>query len=434
VLKVRESRSRESLQVEVGGRWLDLIADPVLDDRGDLTGIVHVIVDITERRLAQEALQEADRRKDRFLATLAHELRNPLAPIRNAVEILKLKGAADPAALSAQGMIERQLAHMVQLIDDLLDVGRIAQGKLKLRPLTRVLDLVLEAAAPLVERAGHRLVRSLDPGPIPLDGDPVRLAQVLHNLLDNACKYTERGGEIRVSAGREGPQAVVRVGDTGIGIAPEHLTRVFEMFSQPGPGGELAGGGLGIGLSLAQALVALHGGEIEAGSAGPGRGSELTVRLPLPESGSQFEPAAAEATGGPEGAAPRSILVVDDNPDIRESLSTLLRLLGHRVETAGDGLAAVDAAARVRPDTILLDLGMPVLDGCGACRRIRAEPWGQSIRIVALTGWGQDEDRRRTRECGFDLHLVKPVAPEDLARLLAWPDPGPEVPSAPGGA
>jgi CheY-like chemotaxis protein len=389
--------------------------------------MIGVNFDITARKQAEEALRESDRRKEAFIAILAHELRNPLAPIRNAVEILKLAGAPDPTQQAARDMIDRQVRHLVRLVDDLLDVSRINQGRLQLRrervTLAAVLEQVLEAARPQIAQAGQALAVALPNLPLALDADPVRLVQVFQNLLDNACKYSERGGQIRLSAELEGAQAVVRVADSGIGIAPADLPRLFDLFVQAGaPSGQMPAG-LGIGLALARGLVELHGGTIEARSAGPGQGSEFSVRLPVLDESPVTPPDPPESpVCGP--AIPLRILVVDDNPDVADSLAMLLRAIGYAVTTAQDGLEAVEAAARERPDLVLLDLGMPRLDGYGACRRIRAQPWGRDMRIVALTGWGQEDDRRRIMEAGFDVHLVKPVELPVLLALLAEPQGG----------
>ncbi len=393
------------------------------DTAGTIIGTLSSGEDITERKQAEEALREADRHKDEFLATLAHELRNPLAPIRHAAEILRLKGPPDPALQAAQDIIARQIGHLVRLIDDLMEVNRISRGRLRLRreqvELSAVLTQVLDSFRPQAERAGHALIVSLPPDPIDLDADPVRLAQVFQNLLDNACKYTGKGGRIRLSAERDGAQVVVKVADTGIGIAPDHLPRVFEMFSQLDANPEQSQGGLGIGLALARGLVEMHGGRIAAKSEGPGKGTEFSVRLPTlaasPAGQTRVAPGRAEV----RATAGARILVVDDNADVVHSLAMLLELTGYRVETARDGLEAVAAAERFRPHLILLDIGMPRLDGYGACRRIREQPWGKDLRIVALTGWGQDDARRKSRETGFDGHLVKPVDPAALRRLLA---------------
>ncbi|MGB4335540.1 MAG: PAS domain S-box protein [Chromatiaceae bacterium] len=401
-----------------------MCANSALEVDGEQMGAVLVAHDITGLKHSEEALREADRRKDEFLATLAHELRNPLAPIRSAVEILKLKAPDDPTLQAVHGLIDRQLRHLVRLVDDLLDVSRITRGRLQLRrervALAEVLEQALEASRPHVECAGHDLSVTLPPVPVYLDADPVRLAQVFLNLIHNACKYTNPGGQIRVSAELDGPEVVVTVADTGIGVPPEDLVRLFETFAQLGPTGERAQGGLGIGLSLARGLVEMHGGSIEARSEGPGKGTQLVVRLPTLPGGSAAQPAPAPAAAV-QPAAARRVLVVDDHRDVVESLALLLRATGYQVEIAHDGLEAIEAAGRYRPDLVLLDIGMPKLDGYATCRRIREHPWGRDMTIVALTGWGQEDDQRRTREAGFDGHLVKPLDPRALFDLLSDP-------------
>ena len=403
-------------------RWLNCKGSAAYDLTGTPERVFGVNVDITERKVAEEALREADRRKDEFLATLAHELRNPLVPIRNAVEILRHHGPPDSGAQRVHELIERQVQHLVRLIDDLLDVSRISRGKLHLRKervqLAGVLQRALEVARPLIERAGHALEVSLPPQPIPLDADPVRLAEVFSNLLDNACKFTERGGRIRLSVACDGTEVAVRVADSGIGITPEHLDGIFDMFVQLPATADRVRSGLGIGLALTRGLVEMHGGRIQACSEGLGKGCTFTVRLPV---------AAVTPVPRREGPDPKPardttacrVLVVDDHPDVRESLAMLLELQGHEVVTARDGLEAVEAAEQLRPDLVLLDLGMPKLDGYGACRRLREQAWGKDLKIVALTGWGQDGDRRQTKEAGFDHHLVKPVAPAALLEVVA---------------
>ena len=378
---------------------------------------------LVQRKQAEDALREADRRKDEFLATLAHELRNPLAPIRHAVEILKLQGSLDPTLKATRDIIDRQVQHMVRLIDDLLDISRITRGKLQLRrkaiELAEVLEQALETSRSYVKSAGHELTVSLPPQPVYLDADPVRLAQVFLNLIDNACKYTEKGGSIRLTAERDRTGVVVKITDTGIGISPENLPRLFGIFSQVGsPLERSSHGGLGIGLWLAQALVEMHGGSIAARSDGPGKGSEFTVWLPVLTETPTPQPPQPEYPDSFKATA-RRILVVDDNRDVVESLAKLLRLRGNEVETAQDGLEAVTAAEHYRPDVVLLDIGMPKLDGYGACRRMREQPWGKGIVIIALTGWGQDFNRRKTEEAGFSAHLVKPVELSALLQLLA---------------
>jgi PAS domain S-box-containing protein len=376
--------------------------------------------DLIERMRAEEALRDADRRKDEFLATLAHELRNPLAPIRNALAILRRAGDDGDVAGQARDVMERQLRQMVRLIDDLLDVSRITRGKLELRrervALADVMRTAVEAVRPRVDEASQELTIELPREPVELDADPTRLAQVFTNLLDNASKYTARGGRIALAARLDGAEAVATVSDTGIGIAREHLPRLFETFSQVAPALERPHGGLGIGLSLARGLVRMHGGDIAAHSAGPGRGSTFTVRLPLPAGGpTPAPPPAAEAPAGPR----RRLLVVDDSRDSADSLSWMLRLAGHEVHTAYDGQEAVEAAEHFRPEAVLLDIGMPRMNGYEAARRIRQQPWGRDVFLVALTGWGQEEDKRRAREAGFDYHVTKPADPAALTKLLA---------------
>jgi PAS domain S-box-containing protein len=403
-------------------RWHAFRALPSRGDGGAIEQWFGVSVDVHDARQAQEALKEADRRKDEFLATLAHELRNPLAPIRNAVQLLKRSPAIESSArAAAQDVMDRQVSHMVRLIDDLLDVSRITRGKLELRrepvELAAVVDLALETARPHLTQ---RLTIKLPGEPIRLDADAVRLSQVLSNLLNNAAKFTPKSGHISVTATLEGSAVAIRVRDDGAGIPADQLPHLFRIFSQVGSPLDRAVGGLGIGLSLARSLVELHGGSIEAHSAGLGKGSEFIVRLPvlaLPD-GSEvtFLPPPRAYSG-----AVRRVLVVDDVRDSTESLAALLRSDGNEVETAADGLEALQKAEAFKPDLILLDLGLPNLNGYEACALIRRRPWGKGIVIVALTGWGQEEDRRRTLSAGFDAHLVKPVQYEAVRALLASP-------------
>ena len=402
-------------------RWHAFRALPSRGAGGAIEQWFGVSVDVHDARQAQEALQEADRRKDEFLATLAHELRNPLAPIRNALQLLQRLRIEDPTARVAQDIMDRQVRHMVRLIDDLLDVSRITRGRLELRrqpvELAQVIEQALETSRP---HLSQQLTISLPSEPIHLDADPVRLSQVLSNLLNNAAKFTPKSGRIGVSASLEGGTAVIRVRDTGVGIAPEQLARIFQIFSQAGSALDRSTGGLGIGLSLARSLVELHGGTIEARSEGRDKGAEFVVRLPvlaLPDPAELPERPAPASYGG----AVRRVLVVDDVRDSVDSLAALLRMDGNVVETAADGLEAVRKAEAFKPDLILLDLGLPHLNGFEACELIRRQPWGRGIVIVALTGWGQDEDRRRTLDAGFDAHLVKPVHADALRALLASP-------------
>jgi PAS domain S-box-containing protein len=405
------------------GRWFGVKAFPTEDG-----GLGILTRDVSEQKRAEEALKEADRRKDEFIATLAHELRNPLAPVRNAVQVLKKKGTPDPEVTWAREVIERQVAQMARLLDDLLDVSRLSLHKLRLRKgrvtLASVIDSALETSRPLIDAGRHELRVTLPDEPVHLDADPVRLAQVFANLLNNAAKYTDRGGVIRLTAERGGGEVVATVKDTGIGIAAEVLPRIFETFSQATPALERAQGGLGIGLSLVRGLVELHGGSVVARSDGPGAGSEFTVRLPAAAAPRREQPPGGVAPPSPAGCR---IVAADDCRDAADSLAMLLRLMGNEVRTAGDGQEAVEVAEAFRPDVALLDIGMPRLNGYEVARRIREQPWGKDVFLVALTGWGQEEDRRRSQEAGFNSHLVKPVDPAALEQLL-----GARAPRKPG--
>ncbi|MGE3771346.1 MAG: ATP-binding protein [Gammaproteobacteria bacterium] len=374
-----------------------------------------------ERERAEEALREADRRKTEFLAMLAHELRNPLAPIRNAAEILRLAQGDVGQVHAMAELVQRQLAHMERLIDDLLDLSRISRGKIELRrapiDLGSAVHRAVEAIQPLCDRMRHRLTVSLPPEAIHLHGDAIRLAQVVGNLLNNACKFSEDGGHIRLSIERDGACALLRVQDSGMGIDRDHLPRIFDMFAQVDSSIERSRDGLGIGLTLVKTLVEMHGGSVEAHSAGLGLGSEFLVRLPLlavEPLRPQDEQSRAETA--PTGAC--CILVVDDNRDACDSLALLLGLDGHEVHTAYDGHGALAAAEQRSFDVILLDLGLPGLNGYELARRLGERRVGQRPLTVAITGWGQDEDRRRTDEAGFDAHLVKPVDFRRLTELL----------------
>jgi len=380
-------------------------------------------VAIENAQLYQE-LRDADRRKDEFLAILAHELRNPLAPIRNALQVMRLAGTDKEVVGQARGLIDRQVGQMVRLIDDLLDLSRISRGRIALRlervELATVVGAALESSRPFVEEAGHELSVSLPPKPIYLRADLTRLAQVLMNLLNNAAKYTERGGRIELRAERDLDRRVtIRVKDTGVGIPPDMLGRIFEMFAQVDRSLERAQGGLGIGLTLVRTLVDMHGGSVEAHSAGPGLGSEFLVRLPV-ISGEPLAVAPQDLEGGgrQEPALPkRRILAVDDNRDSAESMAMLLKMIGNDVCTAHDGPGAVAAAASYQPDVVLLDIGLPGMSGYEVARQIRRQR-PQGVVLVAVTGWGQEEDRRRSQEAGFDHHLVKPVDLNALQKLL----------------
>lgn len=389
---------------------------------GEAMGLLYVVRDVTERERADLALREADRRKDEFLATLAHELRNPLAPIRSSLQIMRMADDAEAQA-HARAMIERQVSQMVHLVDDLLDVGRITQGKVELRreriDLSRAIQAAVETSLPVIDASRHALSLEMPDEPVVVDGDMTRLTQVVANLLNNAAKYTAAGGEIGVSLRREGEVAVVAVRDSGIGIPSDMLPRVFELFTQVDRAQERSQGGLGIGLALVKRLVEMHGGSVAATSEGAGLGSTFTLRLPALAATEHASPVAPPADMAVRAAhsGPR-VLVVDDNPDGADSLAMMLSLLGCEVEVGRDGLAAVRLAESFLPRLILLDIGLPGIDGHEAGRRIRQAPWGRDLRLVALTGWGQDDDRRQSREAGFDEHLVKPIEIEALQRLI----------------
>lgn len=397
-------------------------------EAGQAIGMFGVVQDITERkRLEQELRQrveelaEADRKKDDFIALLAHELRNPLAPLRYGLQVMALAGGDQAMVAKARAMMDRQLSHMVRLIDDLMDVSRISRNKLEIRrarvPLSEVISSAVETALPAIEAAGHALTVALPGEPVLLDADLTRLAQVFSNLLTNSAKYTEPGGKIRLSAEQREGEVVVSLQDTGIGIPAAALPTIFDMFSQLDRGIERATGGLGIGLALVKGLTEMHGGTVSAASDGPGAGCTFTVRLPVPA----MQPrASASVEDGRLGAGPRRrILVVDDNLDSAASMTMMLELRGGEVRTAHDGFDAIVAAEQFRPDVILMDVGMPRMSGLEATRKIREQPWGRNIMIIALTGWGQVGDREQSRQAGCDGHLVKPVLLADLEALLA---------------
>ena len=399
------------------GRWFRNRASPTADG-----GMSVYFEDITGRKQDEASFREADRRKNEFLAVLAHELRNPLAPVRNAAALLARTRPDDPDLAQAADVVERQVALMGRLLDDLLDVGRIASDRLDLRrqptPLGAAIKAAVEMCAPLMEEMDHRLTIRLPDEEAYLDADPARLGQIFGNLLNNACKYGGPNGRLLLVAERLDSQAVVTVSDEGIGIPPEQLATIFEMFAQVDRSFDRPTSGLGIGLHLVKRLVEMHGGTVEARSEGPGTGSRFIVRLPLLNASAPLE-RPVDAVPAPRGKGAlrqRRILVVDDSVDSAQTLARLLRLEGHEPYTVHDGLEAVTATAQLRPDVVLMDLGLPSLSGFEACRRIRREPWGESIVIFALTGWGQDADRRRTGDAGFDHHLVKPV---DLRVLMS---------------
>jgi signal transduction histidine kinase/AmiR/NasT family two-component response regulator len=377
---------------------------------------------ITDLQQAESALREADRRKDEFLATLAHELRNPLAPIRNAIQILHLKGSTREDWQSAADVIDRQSRQMTHLVDDLLDISRITRGKLALRmqpvKLREAIEGAIETSRPLIGARGHQLKVDLAEEDLILNGDLTRLSQILSNLLNNAAKFTEPGGTISLAAKRDSGEVLISVKDNGAGIPADVMPRVFQMFAQFDGHIDRSQGGLGIGLQLVKSLVEMHGGTIEASSAGAGQGSEFVVRLPLllNSTVNVVDPRVAIETAA-NGRL--RVLIVDDNRDNVESLRLLLALMGHNVRVALEGLEGINVANEFRPDVVLLDIGMPNLDGHEVCRRIRARDWGRDMVLVAQTGWGQEEDRRRTQAAGFDYHLVKPIDHASLTEVFA---------------
>jgi two-component system CheB/CheR fusion protein len=384
--------------------------------------ILLAVEDVSALRERSDELAQASRHKDEFLATLAHELRNPLAPIRNAIQYLGMEGLTEPDVKTAMDIIDRQVTVMVRLIDDLLDVSRISHNKLDIRKrrveLATVVESAVESSRPLIEQCGHELTVSLPAQPIYLDADPIRLAQVFLNLLNNAAKYTKRGGHIWITAEREGSDAVVSVRDNGIGVPGDMLARIFDMFTQVDRSSEQSQGGLGIGLTLVRQLVEMHDGSIEARSNGPDEGSEFVVRLPLLIQPPHEPPPKSDGLKA-KALSECRILVVDDNKDSADSLAKLLRLKGNEIRIAHDGLEAVEVAETFHPELVLLDIGLPKLNGYEVARRIRQQPWGRDVILVALTGWGQDEDRRRSQEAGFNFHIVKPLELAVLEKLLA---------------
>jgi PAS domain S-box-containing protein len=414
----------ETIRVSKQGRLIDisLTVSPIRDREGRIIGASKIARDITDRKRVDKALAEANQRKDQFIALLAHELRNPLAPLRNGLQVLRLAGTDTNAVTQAREIMDRQLSHMVRLIDDLLDISRVSQNKMELRRsrvlLKDVISSAVETARPAIEEAGHEFTISLPPEPVYLDADLTRLAQVFSNLLNNSAKYTERGGRILLSAERRIGEVSVSVRDTGLGIPANDLPRIFDMFSQVDRSVERSTGGLGIGLALVKGLVEMHGGIVTATSPGQGKGTTIEVRLPTLES--TAVPAAGVASESePAPAGPRRrILVVDDNRDSANSMAMMLTLMGNEVRTAHDGFEAIETAREFHPKAILMDLGMPKLNGYEATQRIREQPWGRDMIIIAMTGWGQEADRTQSREAGCDSHLVKPVNLSELESLL----------------
>jgi PAS domain S-box-containing protein len=396
---------------------------PIPGPEGSPALIGGMAIDITARRQAEEALRDADRRKDEFLAMLAHELRNPLAPLCNSLQILRLSDDLGPAVEAMRDVMQRQVDQLVRLVDDLLEVSRITRGKVELRKetieLARIVATAVETSRPLIEAARHQLAVTICPEPLLLEADPVRLSQVISNLLNNAAKYTEDGGQIWLAAREEQGQAVIIVRDTGSGIPPEMLPRIFDMFAQLDGTMRRAQGGLGIGLTLAKKLVEMHGGHIEARSDGAGRGSEFTVRLPLVTKVPRAEAPRYAPSVQAQPLPAHKILVVDDAPAAAQMLAKLLERLGQDVRTAHSAAEALDRVGEHLPEVIISDLGMPHVDGLELARRLRAISTMRPAVLVALTGYGQESDRQRSSEAGFDHHLVKPVRLETLQELLA---------------
>ncbi|MGH7520236.1 MAG: ATP-binding protein [Gemmatimonadales bacterium] len=424
----------ETVRVTKDGRPIDIsiTISPVRNLAGDVIGASKVARDITLQKRVQRELEEADERKNEFLALLAHELRNPLGPIRHAVKILRARTPNPEELQWATSIIDRQTEHMTRLVEDLLDVSRITRGTIELRrervDVATVLKAAVEASNALIERARHQLRVSYPAEPLFVEGDITRLTQIVANLLDNAAKYTDPGGQIWLSAGREGETAVISVKDTGIGIPSELLPRIFDMFTQAGVSLDRAQGGLGVGLALVERLVKLHGGTVAAHSSGVGKGSQFTIRLPLSQVLKQ--PAPERREGGVSSGKRCRILVVDDNVDSVDSLAMLLSMMGHEVQTAGDGESAMTVAKQFRPDVAILDIGLPKVNGYDLAKQMRAQPWAKDVVLVALTGWGQETHRRRSAESGFNHHLTKPVEFDVLQQILSAADaclPNPNI-------
>jgi PAS domain S-box-containing protein len=401
--------------------WADVAVTALHDHEGRLRGFAKVTRDLSDLK-RMEGLEEQGRHLTEFLAMLAHELRNPLAPIRNAAAILAMIRDASPQVAWCREVIERQTAHLTRLVDDLLDVSRITRGKLRLEgtimDLNSAIQRAVEAVQPFIEHRGHRLQVSLGAEAVPVNGDVTRLTQVVINLLNNAAKYTSEGGDIRLEVFPEDRDAVIRVTDNGAGIAPHLIERVFDLFTQGERTLARSEGGLGIGLTLARRIVQLHGGSITAKSEGVGKGSEFTVRLPRIDLTPADARTAADALDRAAGAPRRSVLVVDDNADSASSMAMMLRLVGHDVNVEHDGPAALQRVAVDPPDVVLLDIGLPGIDGYEVARQLRARPDGHAMRIYALTGYATEDDRRKSRESGVDGHLVKPVVPAELLDLI----------------
>jgi signal transduction histidine kinase/CheY-like chemotaxis protein len=410
-------RHKEGDELHVATQWI-----LYRDAAGNPIGVAEVLTDVTKLRRAEAAVREADRRKDEFLALLAHELRNPLAPIRTGLELMKIL-KDDPQQLDeTHAIMERQMQQLVRLIDDLLDVSRISRGKLELRrarvALSDVVRSAVEANRPALDAAGHQLSVLLPADALSVHADPHRLAQVVSNLLDNAVKYTPRGGRISLEVRRDGADAVLSVKDNGIGIPEDMLDRVFEMFTRSKRDVEFASPGLGIGLALVRSIVQMHGGRVEVESGGERQGTELRIYLPLLVDATTTvqQPAISPAATNNHQ---RRVLIVDDNEDAARVLSLAVKQLGNDVRLARDGEEAIEVAGQFQPEVVLMDLGMPKLDGYDAARHIRQQPWGRDMLLVALSGWGQDGHKQRAKEAGFDHHLIKPADLAEVKRLIA---------------
>ena len=404
-------------------RWFYMGGEALADATGKQYRMAGSIIDITERKVAEAALLEANRRKDEFIATLAHELRNPLAPIRTGLQILGRDATGGPSATRAREIIERQLTHMVRLVDDLLDISRITSAKVKLDKahitVQQVVEASLESSGPYIDASNQALSVQVAAEPIPVYADLTRMAQALGNILNNAAKYTPPGGTIELVARRDGDDAVIRVSDNGSGIPPDMLEQVFDMFTQVGRTVDYAQGGLGIGLSIVRRLVSLHDGTVQAHSDGPGKGSTFTIRMPCDETTAFADPS-PKLSHAPESPAPSlRVLVVDDNIDAAETMDMLLQMSGHATAMVHNGLEVLAAARGFLPDVVLLDIGLPGMNGYEVAAQLRRESLMEGTVLVALTGWGSDADKRAAKEAGFDVHLTKPVGPEALLEVLA---------------
>jgi len=403
-------------------RWFLSRAVPIRDEQGDVVRWFGTNTDVTDLREAQQMLRDADRRKDEFLATLAHELRNPLAPIRSGLELMRLS-QKDPETMADVRMtMERQTQQLITLVDDLLDVSRITRGKLNVRTrkvaLADVMQSAVEASKPFLDEAGHQLIVDTPDQEVTLDADPHRMAQVISNLLNNSAKYTPAGGRVRLSAEIRRPQVVISVEDNGLGIPADMLERIFEIFAQIDRPQEKGNTGLGIGLSLVKSLVKLHQGTIDVASEGPGQGSIFSVTLPIAQQATKAPPSEHQEPSQKTKSSCK-VLVVDDNEAAAMTLSMLVKMLGNVVQTAHDGREAIEKAATFLPDLVLMDIGMPNMKGYEAASHIRQQAWGADMTLVALTGWGQEDDKKKATQAGFNHHLVKPAEPAALEKLLA---------------